>query len=70
VIDQMLRADLDAPRKQRHTAKSVFDRLLEEHRAQGVSYGMVRDYVALRRGEIRAMAGRDPVEPFVSTSGM
>jgi hypothetical protein len=55
VIDQMLRADLDAPRKQRHTAKRVFDRLLEEHQAQGISYGMVRDYVAVRRGEIRAM---------------
>jgi hypothetical protein len=27
VIDQMLRADLDAPRKQRHTVKRIFDRL-------------------------------------------
>ncbi|MFD1931152.1 MULTISPECIES: hypothetical protein [Nonomuraea] len=25
-IDQMLRADLDAPRKQRHTSKRIFDR--------------------------------------------
>jgi transposase len=68
VIDEMLRADLDAPRKQRHTAKRVFDRLLEEHQAHGVSYGMVRDYVAVRRGEIRAMAGCGPVEAFVPQS--
>jgi hypothetical protein len=33
VIDQMLRADLDAPRKQRHTVKRIFDRLLDEHGA-------------------------------------
>lgn len=68
VIDQMLRADLDAPRKQRHTAKRVLDRLLEEHHAHGISYGMVRDYVAVRRGEIRAMAGPGPVEAFVPQS--
>jgi transposase len=68
VIDQMPRADLDAPRKQRHTAKRVFDRLLEEHQAHGVSYGMVRDYVAVRRGEICAMAGHGPVEAFVPQS--
>lgn len=62
LVDQMLRTDLDAPRKQRHTAKHVFNRLLEEHQAHGISYGMVRDYVAVRRGEIRAMAGRGLVE--------
>lgn len=68
VIDQMLRTDLDAPRKQRHTAKRVFDRLLEEQQAHGISYGMGRDYAAVRRGEIRAMAGRGPVEAFVPQS--
>lgn len=57
LIDQMLRTDLDAPRKQRHTAKRVFDRLLEEHQAHGISYDMVRDYVAVRR----ARSGRQPV---------
>lgn len=30
VIDGWLRDDLDAPRKQRHTAKRIFDRLLDE----------------------------------------
>ncbi|MFE0254706.1 hypothetical protein [Streptomyces sp. NPDC059010] len=27
LVDEMLRADLEAPRKQQHTAKRVFDRL-------------------------------------------
>ncbi len=45
----MLWADLDAPSKQWHTAKRIFDRLVEEHSAVEVSYGMVRDYVRLRR---------------------
>jgi transposase len=43
LIDQMLRVDLDASPKQRHTAKRIFDRLVEEHGAVEVSYGMVRD---------------------------
>ena len=33
-IDAMLAGDLDAPRKQRHTAKRVWDRLRDEHDAQ------------------------------------
>ena len=66
VIDAWLRDDLDAPRKQRHTAKRIFDRLLDEHEAIGVvSYGMVRDYVASRRREIRVEAGREPANAFV-----
>jgi transposase len=66
VIDAWLRDDLDAPRKQRHTAKRIFDRLLDEHQAIGVvSYGMVRDYVATRRREIRGEAGREPANAFV-----
>ena len=69
VIDEWLRADLDAPRKQRHTARRVLDRLLDEHDATGaVSYGMVRAYVATRRREIRVEAGRAPVEAFIPQS--
>jgi hypothetical protein len=30
-IDEMLREDLGAPRKQRHTARRVFERLADEH---------------------------------------
>ena len=60
VIDEMLRADLDAPRKQRHTATRIFDRLVDEHGMRDVSYAMVRAYVADRRPEIRVEEGRGP----------
>jgi transposase len=53
VIDEMLREDLEAPRKQRHTARRVFERLCDEHGAQ-VSYSYVAKYVHRRRGEIAA----------------
>lgn len=64
-IDGWLRDDLDAPRKQRHTAKRIFDRLLDEHQAADVSYWMVREYVATRRREIRIEAGREPANTFI-----
>lgn len=64
LIDDMLRADLEAPRKQQHTVKRVFERLLDEHGAVDISYPMVREYVAKRRPEIRVEAGR-AVEAFV-----
>jgi transposase len=57
VIDAMLRADLDAPRKQRHTARRVLARLVDEHGASELSYSTVRDYVAARRRQIAAEAG-------------
>src|SRR5712691_3169979 len=53
LIDGMLREDLAAPRKQRHTASRVFERLRDEHGAQ-VSYSYVAKYVARRRAEITA----------------
>ncbi|MFI9809989.1 hypothetical protein ACIHEJ_37780 [Streptomyces sp. NPDC052301] len=56
VIDGILRADLDAPRKQRHTVTRIFHRLLEEHGAD-VSYPMVRRYVADRKTQIAVEAG-------------
>ncbi|WP_328406904.1 hypothetical protein [Nocardia sp. NBC_00403] len=37
-IDEMLRADLSAPRKQRHTITCVYRRPLDEHDMTGVSY--------------------------------
>ena len=60
VIDGWLRADLDAPRKQRHTATRVHARLLDEHGAGDVSYAAVRDYVARRwrRSASRKAAAR------------
>ncbi|MFC4066796.1 IS21 family transposase [Actinoplanes subglobosus] len=65
VIDDILRADLDAPRKQRHTAKRIYDRLIDEHGMHGVSYQVVRGYVAERKPKIRAEAGRGPVNVFL-----
>ena len=64
VIDEMLRQDLDAPRKQRHTARRVFARLADEHGATALSYSTVRDYVRRRRPEIDIEAGRLP-EVFI-----
>ncbi|MDX3568408.1 hypothetical protein PV648_03565 [Streptomyces sp. ID05-47C] len=61
----MVRADLDAPRKQRHTVKRIFERPLYEHGADEIWYQMVRGYVADRREEIRLQAGRRVVEAFV-----
>jgi hypothetical protein len=52
-IDEMLAEDLAAPRKQRHTARRIFERLADEHDAQ-VSYSYVAKYVARRRAEIAA----------------
>jgi transposase len=61
LIDAMLRSDLDAPKKQRHTARRVLARLVDEHGVQDLSYSTVRDYVAKRRPEIAAEAGK-PLE--------
>jgi transposase len=65
VIDGWLRADLDAPRKQRHSVRRVHARLLGEAGAEGVSYSAVRDYVSRRREEIRVEEGRGPAKVFV-----
>ena len=65
VVDQMLRADLDAPRKQVHTVKRVFGRLVAEHEMEGVSYATVADYVRWRRPAIRVEEGRGPAQVFI-----
>ncbi len=48
VIDAWLEADREAPRKQRHTARRVWQRLVEEHGAE-VSERQVCRYVRQRR---------------------
>lgn len=65
LIDAMLRTDLNAPRKQRHTATRILARLVEEHAADGLSYSTVRDYVRIRRAQIDREAGRR-VEAFIA----
>ncbi|AMB40208.1 MULTISPECIES: IS21 family transposase [Paenarthrobacter] len=63
-IDAMLVEDTTAPRKQRHTARRILARLIEEHGAEELSYSTVRDYVRVRRAQIDVEAGRR-VEVFV-----
>jgi hypothetical protein len=60
-IDDMLLLDLEAPKKQRHTARRILARLVDEHGAMGLSYSTVRDHVRKRRPQIAAEAGR-PLE--------
>jgi transposase len=56
-IYEILHEDLAAPRRQRHTAKRIFERLRDEHYA-GVSYSTVAKYVHWRRAEITAARAR------------
>jgi transposase len=48
IIDQILVEDRSQPKKQRHTAKRIFDRLKAEH-AFGGGYTIVKDYVRQAR---------------------
>ena len=65
LIDAMLTEDLTAPRKQRHTARRVLARLVQEHQLTDLTYSAVRDYVAKRRPAILAAAGKALEEAFV-----
>lgn len=65
LIDTMLRADLTAPGKQRHTV-SEFSIDSSARVARRCPHGIVGRYVAERRPQIRVEAGRAPVEAFIS----
>ncbi len=65
LIDAMLTEDLTAPRKQRHTARRILARLVDEHQLTDLTYSAVRDYVAKRRPQIWAAAGKGPEDAFV-----
>ncbi|WP_165443719.1 IS21 family transposase [Olsenella sp. Marseille-P4559] len=56
-VDSVLEADLGAPRKQRHTARRIYDRLVEERGYRG-SYSAVCRHV----GEWRRAHARSPRE--------
>jgi transposase len=56
LIDTGLLADVDAPRKQRHTSKRIWRRLVDEHGAE-VAETTVRDHVRKRRRELGHAAG-------------
>ncbi len=48
IIDAILAADRDIPRKQRHTAQRIFERLRDEHGFSG-GYTIIKDYVRQQR---------------------
>ena len=54
IIDQILEQDKAQGKKQRHTAKRIFERLREEHGFTG-GYTIVKDYVRLRKLSQREM---------------
>ncbi len=54
IIDQWLRDDIGQHRKQRHTAKRVFDRLRDEHGFTG-GYTIIKDYVREQQRRQREM---------------
>jgi transposase len=66
LIDEWLQADLQAPRKQRHTSRRIWQRLREEHGAE-VSERQVDRYVASRR---RMMGEVEAFVPLVSDAGV
>lgn len=54
IIDHILESDRSRPKKQRHTAHRIFERLRDEHGYPG-KYGAVKEYVRERRVVSREM---------------
>ena len=54
VIDRILEDDRTLPKKQRHTAKRIYERLRAEHGFDG-KYTIVKDYVRERRRRTQEM---------------
>ena len=63
VIDATLEEDEQRPRKQRHTAKRIFERLRAEHSYPG-GYTIVKDYVPEKK-----LGGREMFIPLVRAPG-
>src|SRR5580693_7256194 len=61
-IEQMLAADVKAPRKQRHTAHRIWMRLCREHPDHPVGEATVRRYVRQRKREL-GLSGREVFVP-------
>jgi transposase len=66
-IDEILREDLAAPRKQRHTVRRIYDRLVVERGFDQACYSTLCNYVNKRRPQIEAEArqGRAHLEGTV-----
>ena len=72
LINQWLRDDIGADRKQLHTAKHVFDRLHEEHSFTG-DYTIVKNYMRERERRSREMfvlLSHPPGEAMVVIGGV
>jgi transcriptional regulator with XRE-family HTH domain len=67
IIDEWLKADREAPRKQRHTAKRIWQRLRDEHGAE-VSERQVARYVRGRRHELGEVG--EAFVPLISEAGV
>jgi Transposase and inactivated derivatives len=67
VIDEILRADREAPRKQRHTARRIWQRLVAEHGAE-VSERQVCRYVHVKRRELGEVG--EVFVPLISDAGV
>jgi transposase len=57
LIDAWLSEDLEAPKKQRHTARRIWKRLIDEHGAD-VAEATVREHVRKRKREIGLAVGQ------------
>ncbi|MGW2547213.1 IS21 family transposase, partial [Kitasatospora sp. NPDC001574] len=57
-IDEMLRVDLTAPPKQRHTNRRILNRLRDEYGFTAVAYTTLCEYLQKRRPEFKAEADR------------
>ena len=66
LIEEWLKADQEAPRKQRHTARRIWQRLVAEHGAE-VSERQVCRYVATKRREIGEV---EAYVPLISEAGV
>ncbi len=53
VIHQILESDRTAPKKPRHTAKRIFERLRQEHRYPG-DYSAVKEVVSANASQVSA----------------
>lgn len=67
IIDEWLEGDEKVPKKQRHTARRIYDRLCEEYGFTG-SDRSVRDYVSKRKKEIYGSIGQEYL-PLTEVAG-
>ncbi|WP_328391250.1 IS21-like element helper ATPase IstB [Nocardia sp. NBC_00416] len=70
-IDDVLRADLNGPPRQRHTATRIYQRLVTERGMADVSYQRVSAYIRERRPQLRTeqLTARRRTERLVGAAG-